>query len=500
MCGPDPLGGCAPGHGERGGAVAGDSAARKPPAPAGAAIAPPPPAPSATARALAVRIVLPSGRVVASATATGDVAGGRVTTASFSYPADGSVIVTGGTAATARTRVGRTAAAASVAGASNISIFDGEITADSASAHASSSDCGARCHGRVCRHGCRPPAGTRAPARLWPLGALELGLHDDQPSYDRSSRRRPGSRPTTGSRSRSTSTCRARTGVCLRGARSRSATRRRRRRRPRPPRPQIDPEAGDRPQLLPPATGPLIGVPQVVAPPLTAGPYDFPVYGPSSSTDRYGDAKQDETWQHGVDIFGELGQPLVAVADGTLYSIGWNHASGNRVWLRDRQGNQFLYAHLSAFTLAARNGAHVRVGQVIGFMGDTGNTGRLSRRTSTSRFIPVSIALPRLRRRRRSRRLLRLLAPGREPLLPRGDGMGAEGPGHDQGPGARGLADRQQRHLDGGRPRPCRPSRRGQRVREAGRLEPAWLKASSAPAVRAARRVVVVVPPMRRDP
>jgi murein DD-endopeptidase MepM/ murein hydrolase activator NlpD len=133
------------------------------------------------------------------------------------------------------------------------------------------------------------------------------------------------------------------------------------------------PRPGDRPQLLPPTTEPLVGVPQLITPELTAGPYVFPVYGSATYTDLYGTTRQGLAFQHGTDIFGALGQPLVAVAAGRLYSIGWNHASGNRVWLRDRQGNEFLYSHLSAFTLLARNGAHVRAGQVIGFMGDTGD-------------------------------------------------------------------------------------------------------------------------------
>jgi hypothetical protein len=122
-------------------------------------------------------------------------------------------------------------------------------------------------------------------------------------------------------------------------------------------------------------TGPLVGVPQIVEPELTAAPYDFPVFGRVTFTDEYGNAPQNQTWQHGVDLLGQLGQPLVAVADGTLYSVGWNHAAGIRLWLRDRQGNQFLYAHLSAFSSIVANGAHVRAGEVIGFMGDSGNTG-----------------------------------------------------------------------------------------------------------------------------
>jgi murein DD-endopeptidase MepM/ murein hydrolase activator NlpD len=118
----------------------------------------------------------------------------------------------------------------------------------------------------------------------------------------------------------------------------------------------------------PAAPGPL-----KVHPKLTAGRYVFPVYGPSSYIDTFGAARSDVSYHHGTDIFGQLGQPLVAVADGTVFSVGWNKVGGNRLWLLDEQGNQFYYAHLSAFSTAAVNGARVKAGEVIGFMGKTGD-------------------------------------------------------------------------------------------------------------------------------
>jgi murein DD-endopeptidase MepM/ murein hydrolase activator NlpD len=108
-------------------------------------------------------------------------------------------------------------------------------------------------------------------------------------------------------------------------------------------------------------------------PKLTAGHYVFPVYGPVSYGDTFGAARSDVTYHHGDDIFGQLGQPLLAVADGTLFSVGWNKIGGNRLWLLDGQGNQFYYAHLSAYSTAAVNGARVKAGEVIGFMGRTGD-------------------------------------------------------------------------------------------------------------------------------
>ena len=46
---------------------------------------------------------------------------------------------------------------------------------------------------------------------------------------------------------------------------------------------------------------------------------------------------------------------------------------GNRLWLRDQQGNEFYYAHLSAFTPLAKNGGVVKAGDVLGFVGNTGD-------------------------------------------------------------------------------------------------------------------------------
>jgi murein DD-endopeptidase MepM/ murein hydrolase activator NlpD len=135
----------------------------------------------------------------------------------------------------------------------------------------------------------------------------------------------------------------------------------------------LGPPLGDRPQLLPRVTGPLIGVPQLVTPPLGPIAYVFPVYGPSSVFDVYGSYRADVGFHHGDDLLGSLGQPVVAVADGTVFSVGWNRLGGNRLWLRDHQGNLFYYAALAAFSTATHNGARVRAGQVIGFVGNTGN-------------------------------------------------------------------------------------------------------------------------------
>ncbi len=112
-----------------------------------------------------------------------------------------------------------------------------------------------------------------------------------------------------------------------------------------------------------------------VTPKLTAGGYVFPVYGPSAYGDTFGAPRGDVSggWHHGDDIFAPLGAPVLAVADGTVFSVGWNDVGGYRLWLRDRGGNEFYYAHLSAYTTLAVNGRHVKAGDVLAFVGNTGD-------------------------------------------------------------------------------------------------------------------------------
>src|SRR6266542_97311 len=110
-----------------------------------------------------------------------------------------------------------------------------------------------------------------------------------------------------------------------------------------------------------------------VQPKLTAGHYVFPVYGVAYYSDTFGAPRADVAWHHGDDIFAPLGAPVLAVADGTVFSIGWNPIGGWRLWLRDHEGNQFYYAHLSAYSPYAVNGAQVRAGTVLGFVGKSGD-------------------------------------------------------------------------------------------------------------------------------
>lgn len=102
--------------------------------------------------------------------------------------------------------------------------------------------------------------------------------------------------------------------------------------------------------------------------------YVFPVLGQTSYTDTWGAARASTGIPHqGTDIFADEGTPIVAVADGTLNRVGWNAIGGYRFWLVDRFGNSFYHAHLSAYAPLAVDGASVKAGDVIGFVGHTGD-------------------------------------------------------------------------------------------------------------------------------
>jgi len=114
-------------------------------------------------------------------------------------------------------------------------------------------------------------------------------------------------------------------------------------------------------------------IPPGLQPKITRKGHVFPVYGQAWFSDSYGSPRADTGWHHGIDIFAPMGTPLLAVADGTVFSVGWNNLGGNRLWLRDKDGNEFYYAHLSAFSPLALNGLKVKAGAVLGFVGNSGD-------------------------------------------------------------------------------------------------------------------------------
>ncbi len=81
--------------------------------------------------------------------------------------------------------------------------------------------------------------------------------------------------------------------------------------------------------------------------------------------------------QHlGNDLMGYIGTPIVSVEGGTVESIGWNRYGGWRLGIRSTDGRRsYYYAHLRKdrpYAKGIKQGARVKPGQVIGYMGMTG--------------------------------------------------------------------------------------------------------------------------------
>jgi murein DD-endopeptidase MepM/ murein hydrolase activator NlpD len=130
------------------------------------------------------------------------------------------------------------------------------------------------------------------------------------------------------------------------------------------------------PTALPGASqGPLpVATPSVAAYRTPHGAtHVFPVVGGATFTNDWGTSRAGGQTHQGIDLFAATGTPIVAPSDGILFRVGSNPVGGWRFWLRDRWGNEFYFAHLSAFAPAAHEGANVRAGTVIGFVGNSGD-------------------------------------------------------------------------------------------------------------------------------
>jgi murein DD-endopeptidase MepM/ murein hydrolase activator NlpD len=89
-------------------------------------------------------------------------------------------------------------------------------------------------------------------------------------------------------------------------------------------------------------------------------------------TARFGDSSS--LWSHfhtGLDFAAPTGTPIMAVAGGTITDVGYSGAYGNRTVESLPDGTDLWYCHQNDFGTSV--GATVQPGQVIGYVGSTGN-------------------------------------------------------------------------------------------------------------------------------
>jgi peptidoglycan LD-endopeptidase LytH len=120
------------------------------------------------------------------------------------------------------------------------------------------------------------------------------------------------------------------------------------------------------------ATGLLAGVLGVGDGPV------IPVLGvrPDDLRDSYGQPRDGERRHAGIDIGASRGTPVAAALDGWIVSLSSGAAGGRGLHLLDRTGTWLLYyGHLDGYSESVSAGLAVRRGELLGYVGATGNAG-----------------------------------------------------------------------------------------------------------------------------
>ncbi len=99
-----------------------------------------------------------------------------------------------------------------------------------------------------------------------------------------------------------------------------------------------------------------------------------PVAGPHSFRDSWLEPRPGGRLHHGTDMVAATGTPLVAIESGVIFP-NWHWAGGIGLYLYGDSGDVYYYAHLSSYAGGISDGARVSLGQIVGYVGSTGNAG-----------------------------------------------------------------------------------------------------------------------------
>jgi len=76
----------------------------------------------------------------------------------------------------------------------------------------------------------------------------------------------------------------------------------------------------------------------------------------------------------GTDFAAPMGTPIMASGNGTITRARWCGGGGNCVKIKHNSTYETIYAHMKSFGRGIREGVRVKQGQIIGYVGSTGNS------------------------------------------------------------------------------------------------------------------------------
>jgi murein DD-endopeptidase MepM/ murein hydrolase activator NlpD len=99
-----------------------------------------------------------------------------------------------------------------------------------------------------------------------------------------------------------------------------------------------------------------------------------PIDGPRpiALRDSWGATRSGGRKHEGIDIFARKGTPVLSTTRGLVFRVGQNSLGGNVVWIFGPGRQMHYYAHLDRFG-EVETGDLVKPGDVIGYVGNTGN-------------------------------------------------------------------------------------------------------------------------------
>lgn len=90
--------------------------------------------------------------------------------------------------------------------------------------------------------------------------------------------------------------------------------------------------------------------------------------------DTYNQSRSEGRTHHAIDIHAPRGTPVIAVVDGTIRKLHNGARGGLAIYLMDDDGTtRYYYAHLDGYAQGLYEGQRVQRGEIIGYVGDTGN-------------------------------------------------------------------------------------------------------------------------------